>query len=333
MPRVARLLSRLSLFRSIFSRGKANAAPSRADRTRKLVQPQAAPMGIVKSGPTLTGVDLLRSFGSGEGKTVALQNVSLELQKNELNLLMGPSGSGKTTLLAVLSALLRPCEGQVRALDQDVWQMSEQELERFRLKHCSYVFQGYNLFPALTAREQLEIVLKWGEGASAREARQRSDAVLSQLGLGKKLNLRPMQLSGGEKQRVAIGRALVKNPSFLFADEPTSALDWDNGQQVIELLHGVARQRGATVLVVTHDPRLLPFADRVFEMADGQLNGNVTDDVVSLSHPNGHALNGYLPHGAHSFHPAKPMPAHGTHRGPLPIGPRLQLKDPTFAGH
>ena len=332
MPRAARLLSRLSLFRSIFSRGKGKTAARLTDRTRKLVQPQDAPAGIVKNGPTLTGVDLLRSFGSGEGKTVALQNVSLELQKNELNLLMGPSGSGKTTLLAVLSALLRPCHGKVRALDQDVWQMSEQELERFRLKHCSYVFQGYNLFPALTAREQLEIVLKWGEGVSAREARQRSEAVLSQLGLGNKLNLRPMQMSGGEKQRVAIGRALVKNPSFLFADEPTSALDWDNGQQVIELLHVVARQRGATVLVVTHDPRLLPFADRVFEMADGQLNGNAIDDVVSLSHATGHTLNGYQPHAAHPFPAAKPMPKHGGPRNPLPIGPRLQLKDPTFTG-
>jgi putative ABC transport system ATP-binding protein len=332
MPRVARLLSRWSLFRSIFS-GKRKTV--RRARGVKLVQPQDAPAAVVKNGPTLSAVDLLRSFGSGEGKTVAVQNVSLELQKNELNLLMGPSGSGKTTLLAVLSALLRPCQGQVRALGQDVWQMSEQELERFRLKHCSYVFQGYNLFPALTAREQLEIVLKWGEGASAREAKRRSEEVLTQLGLGNKLNLRPAQMSGGEKQRVAIGRALVKNPSFLFADEPTSALDWDNGQQVIELLHGVARQRGATVLVVTHDPRLLPFADRVFEMADGQLNRDGHDQVVSLTAAHGHGLpNGYHPHNPHLPPVQSPKPAGGWHghRSPLPAGPRLQLKDPAFAG-
>ena len=149
--------------------------------------------------------------------------------------------------------------------------MSDEEMERFRLRHCSYIFQGYNLFPALTAREQLEIVLKWGEGSSSRDARRRADHVLGQLGLGNKAHLRPAELSGGEKQRVAIGRAPVKNPSFIFADEPTAALDWDNGQQVIKLLTENARERGAMVLVVTHDPRLVPFADRVFELADGQM--------------------------------------------------------------
>src|SRR5439155_3141849 len=140
-------------------------------------------------------------------------DVSLALRQGDMNLLMGPSGSGKSTLLAVLSALLRPDAGQVRAHGLDIWRMSEFDLERFRLRHCSYVFQGYNLFPALTARQQLEIVLRWGEGASAREARKRAEYVLGQLGMANKAHLRPAQLSGGEKQRVAIGRALVKNPT------------------------------------------------------------------------------------------------------------------------
>jgi len=235
-------------------------------------------------------MDLLRCFGSGDAKTFAINNVSLELRKCELNLLMGPSGSGKSTLLAVLSALLRPDGGQVQALGQNLWKMTDHELEQFRLRHCSYIFQGYNLFPALTARQQLEIVLRWGEGCSKREARLRSERVLCQLGLGNKLHLRPLELSGGEKQRVAIGRALVKNPSFLFADEPTSALDWENGQQVIELLNDVARQRGATVLVVTHDPRLLPFADCVYQMADGRLRHDPSDNIVDLKH-SGHSVN------------------------------------------
>src|SRR4029077_18725117 len=108
--------------------------------------------------------------------------------------------------------LLRPDTGAVGALGRDVWRMSDDEMEQFRLRHCSYIFQGYNLFPALTAREQLEIVLKWGEGVSTRDARQRADHVLGQLGLSNKGHLRPAELSGGEKQRVAIGRALVKNP-------------------------------------------------------------------------------------------------------------------------
>ena len=233
--------------------------------------PALAPAVFTRRGPSLAGTDLLRTFGSGETKAFALQGVSVDLFPGELNLLMGPSGSGKSTLLAVLSGLLRPDGGRVTAMGRDVWRMSEDEMERFRLRHCSYIFQGYNLFPALTAREQLEIVLRWGEGCSPREARKRAEHVLGQLGIANKAHLRPAQLSGGEKQRVAIGRALVKNPSLVFADEPTSALDWENGQQVIQLLTESAKMRGAMVLVVTHDPRLTPFADRAFELADGRM--------------------------------------------------------------
>ena len=221
--------------------------------------------------PVLLSQGLNKAFGQGETRTLAVQDVSLSLHKNELTLLMGPSGSGKSTLLALISGLLRPDAGQVHALGEEMWTHSNIELERFRLKHCSYIFQGCNLFPALTARAQLELVLRWGEGASRSAARQRALAMLTQLGLAKKGHLRPAQLSGGEKQRVAIARALVKEPSFLFADEPTSALDWENGEQVIDLLHQAAHQRGAMVLVVTHDSRLVPYADRVFHMEDGRL--------------------------------------------------------------
>jgi len=259
MCRIARLLGRLPLTGRFFAR------PS--DRSAH----PSAPSVLQRGAISLTGDGLTRSFGSGETKSFALKGVSVGLRQGELNLLMGPSGSGKSTLLAVLSGLLRPDSGAVGAMGRDVWGMRDDEMERFRLRHCSYIFQGYNLFPALTAREQLEIVLKWGEGASSRDARKRADHVLGQLGLTNKAHLRPAELSGGEKQRVAIGRALVKNPSFVFADEPTAALDWDNGQQVIKLLTENARERGAMVLVVTHDPRLVPFADRVFELADGQM--------------------------------------------------------------
>jgi len=258
--------SRLTRFLTAFPRhwfGK-----SVAEKAATRPQPPAVRRS---TGPILRATGLLRGFGSGEARTVAVQDVSLDLRQGELNLLMGPSGSGKSTLLAVLSALLRPDAGVVQASGHDIWRMSETELERFRLRHCSYIFQGYNLFPALTARQQLEVVLKWGEGVGSFEARRRADHVLGQLGLSRKAHLRPAQLSGGEKQRVAIARALVKNPTFIFADEPTSALDWDNGHQVIELIRGCARDRGATVLVVTHDHRLMPYADRVFEMADGRL--------------------------------------------------------------
>jgi putative ABC transport system ATP-binding protein len=270
MCRIARLLGRMPLAGKLFNR--------LGDRCGSPMVPNVIRRGNV----SLIGEGLTHSFGSGETKAFALKDVSVELRQGELNLLMGPSGSGKSTLLAVLSGLLRPDGGAVGAMGRDVWGMSDDEMERFRLRHCSYIFQGYNLFPALNAREQLEIVLKWGEGCSSRDARKRADHVLGQLGLSKKAHLRPAQLSGGEKQRVAIGRALVKNPSYVFADEPTAALDWENGQQAIKLLTENARERGAMVLVVTHDPRLVPFADRVFELADGEMqNAGQPNEVLS----------------------------------------------------
>jgi putative ABC transport system ATP-binding protein len=231
----------------------------------------------------LQGVDLTRSFGDGESRTYALRDVSLELERGQLALLMGPSGSGKSTLLAVLSGLLEPDSGRVLAKSGksvvDIWTLNAKQREEFRLKHCGFIFQGYNLFPALTAQQQLEIILRWGEGRAVREARERSDEMLSLLGMAKKARLLPAQLSGGEKQRVAIGRALIKNPQLVFADEPTSALDWAHGEQVIELLRVAAHERGATILIVSHDHRIEPFVDAIFHLDDGRLtDGDRPDD-------------------------------------------------------
>jgi putative ABC transport system ATP-binding protein len=234
------------------------------------------------SAPALQGLHLSRSFGDGETKLTVLHDVSLELYSGQITLLMGPSGSGKTTLLATLSGLLRPDSGRVLALGQDLWAMSDQQRERFRLLHCGFIFQGYNLFGALTARQQMEMVVRWGEGAPAREAHRRADEMLDLLGLSKKAHLRPTEMSGGEKQRVAIGRALIKDPNFCFADEPTSALDWGHGQQVIELLRSAAHDRGATVLVVAHDARIIEHVDRVIHMEDGRLRPH--DDRAPQRH-------------------------------------------------
>src|SRR5947208_9686762 len=219
------------------------------------VVPRVTRMGVngTPPEPTLRARHLTRTFGSGETQTVALRDVSLELYPGQIALLMGPSGSGKSTLLAVLSGLLHPDCGTVLAHDQCLWAMTERQREAFRLAHFGFIFQGYNLFAALTAREQLEMILRWGSGASFAEARVKTDEMLGMLGLSNRAHLRPLQLSGGEKQRVAIGRALIKQPNFVFADEPTAALDWKHGQHVIELLRAAAQVQGSSNLVVAHD--------------------------------------------------------------------------------
>ena len=247
------------------------------------------------SEPPLLGRHLTRAFGEGEMRTTALNDVSIQLERGHVALLMGPSGSGKSTLLAVLSGLLHPDSGQVLALGQDLWKMSETQRERFRLKHCGFIFQGYNLFASLSARQQLEMVVRWGEGASARDARRRATEMLTLLGLGKKSHLRPSEMSGGEKQREAIGRALIKEPEFCFADEPTSALDWAHGEQVIELLRSAAHERGSTVLIVAHDARIIPYVDRVYKLEDGCLREG-EEDGQAEEDPHDHAAgrNGEL---------------------------------------
>jgi putative ABC transport system ATP-binding protein len=226
----------------------------------------------MKPEPALVARHLNRSFGTGLAAVCALRDVSLELYPGQVLLLMGPSGSGKSTLLAVLSGLLRPDGGEVAILGEDLWRMSESGRERFRLRHFGFVFQGFNLFPSLTAHEQLEMVVRWSEGVTHREARSRVAAMLDQLGLGRRGHVRADRLSGGEKQRVAVGRALLKQPQFCFADEPTGSLDWGHGEQVIQLLQTAGHERGAVLFLVGHDPRLVPYADRVLHLVDGQLS-------------------------------------------------------------
>ncbi len=220
---------------------------------------------------TLQGQHLVRSFGKGKTLVTAVNDVSLELYRGQVALLMGPSGSGKSTLLALLSGLLGPDSGQVLALGNSLWGLSEPQRRKFRQTQYGFIFQGFNLLPALNARQQLEIVLRWGEKASAAEARQRSEEMLQLLDLGQKMHLLPEELSGGEKQRVAIGRALIKKPAFCFADEPTSALGWENGRQVVELFSVPPPRLGARFFMVPHDPRIAPFMDHVWYLRDGRL--------------------------------------------------------------
>ena len=221
--------------------------------------------------PAIIGKHLTRSFHTGKTQQTVLSDISISVLPGELTLIIGPSGSGKSTLLSVLSGLLTPDTGTVHALGIELNQLSSSELDRFRLQHCGFVFQGFNLFASLTALENVLLSLKYGPKIAPALAKQQAAAALEQVGLGPRMHLRPTELSGGEKQRVAIARALVKRPRLLFADEPTSALDSQNGQIVIDILHHAAQTQGTTVLGVSHDHRLIKHADRVVTLEDGRI--------------------------------------------------------------
>lgn len=211
---------------------------------------------------------LCKAFSSGELQIKVLDGLGIGIAAGELTLISGPSGCGKSTLLSLLSALQKPDAGTIRILGQDITSLSTKALQRFRLEYTGFLFQGFNLFGALTALEQVQLPLGY-LGLSDKEARERAMEALTEVAMAHRIHSRPAQLSGGEKQRVAIARALAKRPRFLFADEPTSALDGENGQNIVNILHRVAKAHGTTVLCVSHDPRLIHNADRVLAMEDG----------------------------------------------------------------
>ncbi len=225
--------------------------------------PSATPISLQARG-------ISKSFTSGRVVSTVLHDITLDIRPGELTLISGPSGCGKSTLLAILSGLQAPDQGRVTALGQSLEGLDARALERFRLQHTGFVFQGFNLFPALSALQQVELPLSY-LGLTAKDAQRRAMQALEEVGLGPRMRLRPAELSGGEKQRVAIARAVAKEPELLFADEPTSALDAANGQIVIDILHRIARARGTTVLCVSHDPRLVSHVDRVLSIEDGRI--------------------------------------------------------------
>ena len=219
----------------------------------------------------LRATGLTKRFKTGRTYIEVLKGVDFDAQHGDVTMVMGPSGSGKSTLIATLSGLLKPDEGEVQALDQDdLWALRPGRIDKFRLDHCGFIFQGFNLFSALTALQQVTTVLKY-TGLTPSQAKAQAITSLTEVGLANRLNQRPSELSGGEKQRVAIARALAKQPKLLFADEPTSALDGENGQIVIKLLQRAAKVHDAAVICVTHDPRLEAYADRVIHIEDGRI--------------------------------------------------------------
>ncbi len=216
--------------------------------------------------------DIVKELGQGAGRVRALKGVSLSLNAGELTLLMGPSGSGKTTLLSILGCILTPTAGQMSVAHTPTSNLSPEELADLRRRNIGFIFQSYNLFPTLTAEENVRLALDV-RGDRGSEATVRAQRALQQVGLGHKLKSYPANMSGGEQQRVAVARAIAGAPSVVLADEPTAALDSENGQAVMKLLAEIAAGSNRAVLAVTHDPRTIPYADRILRIEDGLIVG------------------------------------------------------------
>jgi putative ABC transport system ATP-binding protein len=216
----------------------------------------------------IEAVDIVKFLGKGAGRVQALKGVSLSLACGQLTLLMGPSASGKTTLLSVLGCMLTPTQGTVRILGHSTAGARPADLAKLRRDHIGFVFQFYHLFPTLSAMDNVRLALDV-RGEPAERAIAKAKEVLSTVGLSHKMNAFPGELSGGEQQRVAIARAIVGDAAAILADEPTGALDSENGHAIMTILAQIAKDPSRGVLVVTHDPRILPFANRIIHMEDG----------------------------------------------------------------
>jgi putative ABC transport system ATP-binding protein len=212
-----------------------------------------------------------KSFGSGEEKVRVLRGVDFEVALGEMTFLVGPSGCGKTTLLSVIAGLLSPTGGNLRVLGEPLHQMRGSKAVTFRRKNLGFVFQQFNLLPALTAAENAAVPLL-AAGTPRKQAVEKATGILEELGLGHRAKALPNQLSGGQQQRVAFARALIHEPKLIVCDEPTSALDAETGHHVMELLRKIAVKPERAVLVVTHDSRIFEFADRIAHMNDGLIS-------------------------------------------------------------
>ena len=222
------------------------------------------------SGLVMEATGVVKDLGVGVAQIRALNGVDLALKGGELTLLMGPSGSGKSTLLSILGCLLTPTEGTVRVRGDSIAGKNPEDLAKLRRENIGFVFQSYHLFPTLSAADNVRLALDV-RGETGADAKHKARAALERVGLASKTRNYPSQLSGGEQQRVAIARAVVGDPSVILADEPTAALDSENGKAIMGILADIAKDPGRGVLVVTHDPRLLPFADRIVHIEDGHI--------------------------------------------------------------
>lgn len=220
--------------------------------------------------PVVSIRHLNHAFGKGQLRKPVLKDISLDLNPGEIVILMGPSGSGKTTLLTLIGALRSQQEGSLKFLDQELLGAPKKKLVKLR-QQIGFIFQSHNLLDCLTAQENVRMSLKLHTHLTLEERTRRAIAILESVGLGEHINYYPANLSGGQKQRVAIARALVSYPKLVLADEPTAALDSKTGRDAVEIMRKLAQEEGCTVMLVTHDNRILDMADRILQMEDGQL--------------------------------------------------------------
>jgi putative ABC transport system ATP-binding protein len=220
--------------------------------------------------PSIAVRELTKTYAEGSARVPALRGVDLDVHPGELVMLVGPSGSGKTTLLSMMGCILSSTSGSIRVDGQEITGLKPRQMAQVRLDHIGFVFQGFNLFPTLTAGENVELMLELKKVDTA-SGKKRAQQLLEQVGLGDKYNSFPADLSGGQKQRVAIARALAGDPQIVLADEPTAALDSHTGRTVMEMMRALAHERDRAVVIVTHDSRVMEFADRTIRIEDGMI--------------------------------------------------------------
>jgi putative ABC transport system ATP-binding protein len=229
--------------------------------------------------PMVSCQAVTKEFGAGDTRIEVLHGIDLEIPTGEMVLLVGPSGCGKTTLISIIAGLLDATKGTVSVLGEELGALQGANKVRFRGKNIGFVFQQYNLLPALTTAENAAVPLLVA-GWKRKDAVAKASEILDRVGLGNRLNSLPSNLSGGQQQRVAIARALVHEPKLLICDEPTAALDAQSGQTVMELIRTVAVQDDRAVIVVTHDSRVFHFGDRMITMGDGRVEDVKTDRLA-----------------------------------------------------
>ena len=232
---------------------------------------QAIPTKPQPSTDTVVNIaNLSHFFGEGKLRKQILFDINLTLNSGEVIILKGPSGSGKTTLLTLMGGLRSAQSGSLQVFGEELVGARKTKLVKTR-RNIGYIFQAHNLLASLTAKQNVQMSLELHDGINKQEIEQRAISLLSAVGLGEHIDYHPQNLSGGQKQRVAIARALVSHPKMVLADEPTAALDSKSGRDVVELMQQLAREQGCTILIVTHDNRILDVADRIIELEDGKI--------------------------------------------------------------